>query len=379
MEKHNPANSKVHVVVGFDVHKDSIAACVYSPATGETLLEQTLRNEPAAVRKLIGRIRDRFGEPRCCYEASSCGFVLFRLLRELGVECEVIAPSSIPRRSGDHVKNDRIDAYKLATLFAAGLISGVDVPDEEIESTRALLRCRTALVEELGRTKKRTTQFLQTRGLSYHGGSNWSQKYWEWLARIELEPVDQLVLGVYVDLIHYLEAQIRSLETCLEKEAEKPRYQEPVRLLKAFRGIATITALTLACELGDIRRFEHPRQLMGYLGLVPSEYTSANKTHRGAITKAGNRHARKAIVSAAWKYAVRPTRSHSLKQRQQTVNPHVVAISWKAQLRLYKRFHALAIRRPRSVAAVAIARELAGFLWEAMNTLAPTPALQRAA
>ena len=373
MKKHGPASSNVHVVVGFDVHKDSISACAFDCENGEVLLEQQLRNEPAAIRKLIRRIRDRFGEPCCCYEASSCGFVLFRLLREMGVDCDVIAPSSIPRRSGDRVKNDPVDAYKLATFYAAGLLTGVDVPDEELESTRALLRCRAALVEELGRSKKRATQFLQTRGYVYRGGSNWSQKFWEWLARIELETVDQVVLDAYVDLIHYLEAQIRSLETVIDEEAERPRYQEPVRLLKAFRGIATITALTLACELGDIRRFEHPRQLMAYLGLVPSEYTSANKTHRGSITKAGNRHARKAIVSAAWKYAARPTRSHALKERQRKVSPHVVAISWKAQKRLYKRFHALAVRKPRSVAATAIAREFAGFLWEAMNTLSPVP------
>lgn len=379
MKRHSPKSIESRVVVGFDVHKDTITACVYAPLSDEVLLEATLRNEPAAVRKLLARIRDRFGEPRCCYEASSCGFILYRLLRELDVACDVIAPSSIPRRSGDRVKNDRIDAFKLATLHAAGLLKGVDVPDQETESTRALLRCRAALVEELTRTKKRTTQFLQTRGFAYRRGANWSQKFWEWMARIQLEPVDQVVLNVYVDLIHYLQSQIDSLETLIDKEAEKPRYEEPVRVLKAFRGIATITALTLASELGDIRRFEHPRQLMAYLGLVPSEYTSANKTHRGAITKAGNRHARKALVSAAWKYAAKPTRSHSLKERQRNVAPHVVAISWKAQKRLYKRFHALAIRRPRSVAATAIARELAGFLWEAMNTITPTQTLAQAA
>jgi transposase len=377
MQKHSPAPNNVHVVVGFDVHKDSISACVYD-ATHDTVLdERKLRNEPAAIRKLIRRIRERYGEPRCCYEASSCGFILFRLLREMEIECDVIAPSSIPRRSGDRVKNDPIDAYKLASFYAAGLLRGVDVPDEELESTRALLRCRAALVEELGRFKKRTTQFLQTRGYAYRDGTNWSQKFWEWLARIRLGLVDQIVLDTYVDLIHYLEAQISSLETRIEQEAEKPRYQEPVRLLKAFRGIATLTALTLASELGDIRRFEHPRQLMAYLGLVPTEHSSGNKTHRGSISKAGNRHARKAIVSAAWKYAARPARSHNLKERQRQVSPHVVAISWKAQKRLYRRFHALAVRRPRSVAATAIARELAGFLWEAMNTItpAPTPAM----
>lgn len=372
MKKHSPMIAKVHVVVGLDVHKDSISACTYDPDSDIILQEQKLRNDPASVRKLIRRTRERHGEPDCCYEASSCGFVLFRLLRELHVACAVIAPSSIPRRSGDRVKNDTLDARKLATMHAAHLLTAVEVPDEEIESTRSLLRCRAALVDEMARAKKRTTQFLQTRGYVYRNGSNWSQKFYEWIARIELGKVDQVVLQAYLDQIEHLGGQIASLETLIEQEALHPRYREPVRLLKAFRGIATITALTLAAEIGDIRRFEHPRQLMAYLGLVPSEHSSGNKTHRGAITKAGNRHARKAVVSAAWKYAARPKRSHRLAKHQATISPHVVSISWKAQKRLYRRFHALAARRPRSVAATAIAREFTGFLWEAMNTLSKT-------
>ena len=358
------------VIVGLDVHKDTIAACVFDPASGELCHEEQLPNEPAKIRKLIQRIRRRFGEPQCCYEASSCGFVLYRFLRDLGVDCDVIAPSSIPRRSGDRIKTDRRDARKLATLYAAGLLSAVAVPDEELEATRALLRCRAALVDERTRTKHRTTQFLQTRGFVFRGGSNWSQRFWRWLAKIELGGVDQVVLETYVHLLHYLDAQIQALEEHLEEEAQKERYRDTVSVLGAFRGIALITALSLACEIGDIRRFAHPRQLMAYLGLVPSEHSSGRRTERGSITKAGNRRARTALVSAAWKYAARPTRGPVLIKRQRAVSAEVLTISWKAQHRLYKRFHALAHRKARSVAAVAIARELAGFLWEAMQTLA---------
>ncbi len=363
------------IFVGLDVHKDTISACVLDSSTGEILLEQQLKNQPAAVARLIKRVRSRFGEPRCCYEASSCGFVLFRQLRDLRVECDVIAPSSIPRRSGDRIKTDRRDAEKLASMHAAGLLTGIEVPDPELESTRAMLRCRQSLVEELTRTKHRTTQFLLTRGLSYRDGTNWSQRFWLWMAKVEINEVDQTVLDTYVHLVHYLEAQISALEANLKEEAEKERYREAVAVLSAFRGIAYLTALTLVCELGDIRRFAHPRQLMAYLGLVPSEHSSGNTTKRGSITKSGNTHARKAIVSAAWKYAARPTRGHPLKRRQLGVNPTVIATSWRAQQRLYKRFHALAFRKPRSVAAVAVARELAGFLWEAMQTLTPERAL----
>lgn len=369
---HNTGTGKT-IIVGFDVHKDSIVACVFDPSSGEILLEQQLKNHPVAVVKIIKRIRARFGEPQCCYEASSCGFVLYRQLRDLGVECDVIAPSSIPRRSGDRIKTDRRDAEKLATMYAGRLLRSVTVPDPELESTRALLRCRGALVEEMTRTKHRTTQFLQTRGFVYREGTNWSLKFWRWLNNVKLDHVDQNVLNTYLHLIRYLEAQVASLEADLKEEAKKDRFSGPVAVLGAFRGIALLSALTLVCELGDIRRFAHPRQLMSYLGVVPSEHSSANSTKRGSITKSGNIHARRVLVSAAWKYSARPAAGSVLKKRQDGVSAEVIAISWQAQKRLYKRFHALAFRKPRSVANVAVARELIGFLWQAIQT----PTLER--
>jgi transposase len=182
-----------------------------------------------------------------------------------------------------------------------------------------------------------------------------------------LEGADQTALQLWMDNIGYLEGQIQAVDAQLKKEAQSDRLRETVQVLGAFRGVATLTALTLATELGDIRRFGSPRQLMAYLGLVPSEYSSGNKTRRGSITKTGNAHARKALVSAAWKYAARPYRSSVLKKRQEGVSPPVIATAWKAQQRLYKRFHALACRKPRSLANVAVARELAGFLWAVLQ------------
>ncbi len=373
-------HSNLHsIIAGLDVHQDSITACIFNSTTGEILSQEEFKNQPVSINKFIQRIRRRFGEPRCCYEASSCGFILFRQLRELGVECDVIAPSSIPRRSGDRIKTDRRDAEKLATLYAAGLLTAVTVPDAELEATRALVRCRATMVIELTRTKHRAIKFLQTRGFVYREGTNWSQRFWLWLAKVELAVVDQIVLDAYVHLLHYLEIQITTLEAELQQEAKKERYADAVAVLGAFRGIALVTALTLVCELGDIRRFGHPRQLMAYLGLVPSEHSSGNQTRRGSITKTGNTHARRAIVSAAWKYAARPARGHPLRKRQVGVSAHVLATSWKAQQRLYKRFHALACRKPRSVAAVAVARELTGFLWEALQTITPKPVASIAA
>lgn len=367
------SESTKFVTVGFDVHKNTISACVLDQ--GDVLLERVFKNSFESLKKFIKTVRRRAGEPRCCYEASCCGFVLYHELSRLSVHCEVVAPSSIPRRSGDRVKNDRIDARKLASFYAAGLLKGVDIPDGEQEATRALIRCRQALVDDLYRTKKRVTSLLLARGLVFTGGTNWSQRFWLWLSRIarekRLDERDQIVLDTYTQQIEYVKAQISALETRIEREAEQPRYREAVRKLSAFRGIATLSALTLAAEIGDIRRFASPRQLMAYLGLVPSEHSSGERTKRGSITKAGNVHARKAIVSAAWKYAARPTRGHPLKKRQALLGseeaPRILATSWKAQGRLYKRFHALAHRKPRSVAAVAVARELTGFLWAALQ------------
>ena len=228
-------------------------------------------------------------------------------------ECDVIAPSSIPRRSGDRIKTDRCDAEKLATMYAAGLLTAVNIPDSELEATRSLVRCRAALVTDLSRTKHRTIKFLLTRGFAYRDGTNWSRRFWLWLAKVELATVDQIVLDAYVHFVHYLEAQITTLQAELTEEAKKDRYAGAVAVLGAFRGIALVTALTLVCELGDIRRFAHPRQLMAYLGRVPSEHSSGASTKRGSITKSGNTHARKAIVSAAWKYAARPVKGHPLR------------------------------------------------------------------
>lgn len=370
------SESTKSVIVGFDVHKNTISACVLDPQTGDVLLERVFKNRFESLKKFIRTLRRSTGEPRCCYEASCCGFVLYHELTKLHVPCEVIAPSSIPRRSGDRVKNDRIDARKLASFYAAGLIKSVDIPDQEQEATRAVIRCRQALVDDLNRTKKRVTSLLLARGLSFTEGTNWSQRFWLWIGRIarekRLDERDQMVLNTYTQQIEYIKTQIAALEARIEHEAQQPRYRETVRKLGAFRGIATLSALTLAAEIGDIRRFAHPRQLMAYLGLVPSEHSSGERTKRGSITKSGNTHARKAIVSAAWKYATRPQRGHPLKKRQALLPPEqaprILTTSWKAQQRLYKRFHALAHRKPRSVAAVAVARELTGFLWAALQT-----------
>ena len=361
------ANILRPIIVGFDVHKDTIMACTFDRSSGEVGTVRQFQNTPDRIARFVRTLRASGSEPEICYEASSCGYVIYRQLRTLGVECAVIAPTSIPRRAGERIKTDRRDAEKLATMFAGSLLETVQVPDRELERVRALVRCRQTLAEELVRAKHRTTRHLEARGHVFREGKNWTQKFWAWLDKITLEGADETVLRVWIDKIHYLEGQIESVDAELARRAEGERFHETVRILGAFRGVALITALTLATELGDIRRFASPRQLMAYLGMVPSEHSSGARTRRGSITKTGNTRARKALVSAAWKYAAKPARSRALKKRQEGVPPHVIATAWKAQQRLYKRFHALAFRKPRSVANVAVARELAGFLWAALQ------------
>ena len=248
-------------------------------------METRLPNDLAKMRKLVERIRERHGEPQCCYEASSCGYVLFRSLRGLGVDCAVIAPSSMPRRPGDRIRTDRRDAHKLATMYAAGMLSTVEVPDEGQEATRAMVRCREALVQDRIRCKQRTMALLLSLGLAYRKGAPWTGRHRQWVQALELSDSSRITLETHLHQLDYLSSEISELEVRLAVEAEKEPYRRSVTALMAFRGIDLISALTLTCELGDIRRFGHPRALMAFLGLVPSERSSGDKSIRGAITK----------------------------------------------------------------------------------------------
>ncbi len=363
----NSSTSASTISVGMDVHKRTIALCAYNARTGVILDERGLPHDLPKVTKYLRKVQDRHGQVRSCYEASSCGFGLQRALQARGISCEVIAPSSIPRRPGERVKTDRRDAKKLATLYAAGLLTIVCIPDEEQEAIRSLLRCRGDLAETITRTKQRILTFLQTRGLQYPGKTNWTKTFHTWIGALPMAEIDQITLQTYLHQLDQLTQEVRRIEGDLAAQAERAPYQAPVKVLMAFRGIGLVTALTLVFELGDLRRFAHPRQLMAYLGLVPSEHSSGNHTQRGGLTKTGNVHVRNAVISAAWKYATPPRRSRVLRQRQEAISAEVISVAWKAQRRLYKRFHKLSQTKARCVANAAVARELVGFLWEALR------------
>ena len=292
--------------------------CTGTPSLSAFMIRNSTR--PASQRRLpthdrqrlrlmMENIRSICGEPQCCYEASSCGYTLYRTLRGLGFACEVIAPSSVPRRAGDRIKTDRRDAEKLAKYYAAGLLTVIEVPDDALISERSVVRRRVALVQDRTRAKQRLILLLQSRGHVYRAGTNWTQRFWRWYNRLTLDANDAFTLGTLVTQIDTLDAQIRAVEQRIAEIAQTPRYRRTVQELQGFRGVGLFTAMQLVCELGDIRRFPHPKSLMVYLGLIPSEHSSGNRKRSGPITKAGNTYARKAMVSAAWKYTNTPRRS----------------------------------------------------------------------
>ena len=367
MENYTYSFTSGSIFAGMDVHKKTIAFCVFSAYTGSVLDERELPHDVPKVIKYLLKIQDRHGKIHTCYEASSCGFGLHRALEAQGISCEVVAPTSIPRRPGERVKTDRRDARKLATLYAAGLLTTINIPGEEQEAIRSLLRCRGDLTDTITRTKQRILAFLLTRGFRYPGKSHWTKMFHTWVRALPMAEMDQTTLHTYLYQLEQLEQEVCRLEADLAEIANEARYEAPVKVLMAFRGIGLVSALTVIFELGDIRRFAHPRQLMAYLGLVPSEHSSGDRTKRGGITKTGNVHVRKAVITAAWKYTSPPRCSRVLKERQRAVSAEVVGVTWKAQRRLYKRFNKLCQTKPRCVANTALARELVGFLWAALH------------
>jgi transposase len=300
-------------------------------------------------------------------------------MREWGYSCEVIAPSLIPTKPGVQRKHDKHDAAQLARLYRAGDLTTVRIPSESEERVRDIVRCRETFQRELGKSRHYILKFLARRGFVYRDGTNWSKPHLAWLRRLAsadspLAREDQLVFSEYLALFDYKLQRRDELDQRIEALALTPALKEAVGRLQCFRGISVHAAMVLATELVDWRRFEHPRQLSAYLGLVPREDSSGNRERKGSITKAGNSHCRHVLVQAAWSYRHRPQVGAQLKARQAGQPALVVATSWKAQQRLHKRYEHLSYRKQPQIAAVAVARELVGFLWAAMQSLEPATA-----
>lgn len=358
----------VRLWVALDVHKLSIVAATLPPEGGTPEVCQ-IETTRTAIRRFI----DRLGGPEglsVCYEAGPGGFDLLRLLGELQVACDVIAPSLIPVRAGDRVKTDRRDAKKLVRLYRGGQLSFVSPPSTETEGLRDLMRCRDDLRCARTAARHRVSKQLLRHGRIYREGkSQWTKMHRAWVARQRLD--DQLAQTALEQMLLHLDGldrQIDALDCDLEQIATRERWAPIVKVLSHFKGISTRTALGLISEIGDFSRFSHPRELCAWLGVVPSEYSSGSQRHRGHITKTGNQHARRLLIEAAWSYRHRPARP------DRGLQPDTRA--WQAQVRLHRRYKHLTEGGKRStVATVAVARELAGFLWAAATD---QPLLQEA-
>jgi transposase len=372
--------------VGLDVHKESITAAVFRGREPEPLRVDRIPNDPKRIRRYFERLQ-RDGQAQACYEASGAGYVLQRMLLEWGIPCELAAPSLIPRRAGEHRKTDRRDAIKIARDFRDDRLVLIHIPSEEEERVRDLVRCRETFQREILKSRHYILKFLRRRGFIYREGTHWTTRHMNWIRQVlqpdHLAEEDRIVLSEYLALLEYKLQRRDHLDRRIEALALTPRYKPVVDRICCFRGFKTQAAMVIATELGDVRRFENPRQLMAYLGLVPSEHSSGDRRRLGAITKAGNTRVRHVLVQAAWHYRKRPAVGPSLRRRQQDQDPAVIAHAWKCQHRLYKVFHRLAAKKPKQVAATAVAREMVGFLWAVLRDVDPselqTPEVTRAA
>jgi transposase len=330
--------------------------------------EKEIPNDPHPIRRLFERLK-RDGAPvEACYEAGVNGYELHRQITGLGVPCQVIAPALTPRRPGQRIKTDRRDAAKLVRLFRAGELTAIHVPDEAEEAVRDLLRCRDDVRRDVLRWRHRLLKFLTRHGRLYTWGRNWTQRHWRWIReqRFDLPPLQRTLEATQFALEQAL-ARLAELDKEIDAIAQEAPYREPVGWLRCFRGIDTLSAMILLAEIVDFQRFRSPRELMASLGLVPSEYSSGDSQRRGALTKAGNSHARRVLVEAAWHSRHRPTVGHALARRSVGQPRDVVTHAWRAQQRLHRRYrHLVGHGKQPPVAVVAIARELVGFLWAAL-------------
>ena len=353
--------------LGLDTSKNTIAVGILRPGEVSPDAEK-ITNDEAAVRRLIDRFPDRT-TLRVCYEAGPTGFGLYRLLRSMGVACEVVAPSLIPRAPGDRVKTDRRDCRRLARLHRAGELVAIRVPTEVEEAVRDLCRARADMVDDRVRARHRLGKFLLRHDRIWRGGQAWTLTHERWLVGQRFDDAAlRATYGHYRAVLAARDAELAAAEADLAYWYTHGPFVDAVTRLGAYRGVAQLGALTLASEVGDWRRFATARTFMGFTGLVPSEYSSGESVRRGRITKAGNTHLRTQLIESAWAYQHRPTLGVTLRRRQQRASPATTARSWTAQQRLCARYRRLAARKTsRNVVTAAIARELSGFLWAEMT------------
>lgn len=352
--------------IGLDVHAETIAVAVAEP-DGEVRCLGTIPNREESIRKLVKKLGPA-EQLRTCYEAGPTGYVLYWQLTALGVKCEVVAPTLVPVKAGDRVKTDRKDAEKLARSYRSGDLTAVWVPDEAHEALRDLVRAREAAKQDQLRARHRLSKFLLRHGKRFgEGGKAWTLKYMAWVRQVHFtQPAQEYTMLDYLHEVEHMNERVLRLEQAIEEAVKlAPSWmQEVIQALQALRGVAKISAATLVSELGEISRFDTPRQLMAYSGMVPGEDSSGERVRRGAITKTGNAHLRRVVMEAAWSYRLRPGIGPTLRQRQRDVREEAREIAWKAQNRLHKKYRSLmAAGKDQRKIITAVGRELLGFVW----------------
>lgn len=358
--------SKVIRYVGLDVHAATITVAVAERDGGVNVLG-TIPNRPDSVRKLMRKL----GAPRhlrVCYEAGPCGYVLYWQLVGMGIECDVVAPTLVPVRPGDRVKTDRRDARKLARCHRSGDLTPVWVPDRGHEALRDLVRAREAAKKDQLRARHRLTKLLLRQGRrAPQGVNNWTQKHAQWLRTQRFEhAAHEAVFMDYLHEVDHMTERLGRLEKAIDRAVQDvpESTRQVIGALQCLRGVRQLTAVTVVAEVGNLTRFSHPRQLMGYSGAVSSENSSGSQEHRGRITKTGNAHLRRIVGEASWSYRSRPYVSTMLRKRQEGQSEAVKEIAWKAQHRLHQRYRRLVGRgKAKNKAVTAVSRELLGFMW----------------
>lgn len=354
--------------VGIDYHLETISVAVMVEGEKDFYDEFKMRNEDRLIRRYLKKLSAGF-DLRICYEASCSGFSFQRLLKSWGYNCDVIAPSSVPKQSGDRRKNDPRDARNLARHYSQGLLSVVHPQNEEQEAVRNLIRCRICMKQNEKQVKQMINSFLMSLGFSWRK-TKWTEEHIIWMMNLEFpDSYSEQILDEYINHLGYLQSRIAYLDKKIESIAASQEYVERVNKLRAFRGVGTFSAMLFISEINDFKRFGHPRALMAFLGLLPSENSSGNRQKGGAITKTGNVRCRTQLIESAQHFMKKPKITSRMKKDLEKVDARSAGIAVACMHRLHKRYWHLAMKgKPGNKAKAAVAREFCGFIWSMMQS-----------
>lgn len=364
----------INFFIGLDVHKDSIAiAAATANSREEPRFIGTTTYSVYQIEKALASLRCNPARLAIVYEAGPCGYGLQRELSAKGYRCEVVAPSKVPRRPADKIKTDRRDALLLARLHRSAELVPVSIPDPADEAVRDLMRARDDAAKAQKCVRQQLMAFLLRAGKPFRGGRGWTLKHRRFLADLNFDdPNQRIAFSEYRLAVQSAAERIERIETAIRQAFETWRWRPAVKALMSLRSVDFLTAMTIIAEIGDLRRFEHPRQLMSYLGLVPSEFSSGTSRQRGALTRTGNSRVRRLLVEAAWNYRHPAKISREIETRQEGQPAAIVEIAWKAQVRLCHRYRKLRYRGVHhNKTCAAIARELVGFIWDIGRRVRP--------